>query len=128
MPHRQSILRDVGLSNNPNDRSPFYLGLMTFDEYFISLERYVRQRLSILQPSQHQAMLYLSIAYVYGQQSISTQLFAALLGVHLGRSVKLAELMPDATMELLVATGEGKTKWRINHHLYCERDIRTRSI
>ena len=63
-------------------------------------------------------MQYLAFAYYYGQQSISSQLFASLLGISLSRIVELSDQLPPATRELILEVPGNK--WRMSHQLIAE--------
>jgi tetratricopeptide (TPR) repeat protein len=118
VPEKRIALERVAASQNANDRSPFYLGLVAFERDFLSIEGYVRARLQDLSPVQARTLQFLALAQYYGQKPMPQQAFAQHLGVPLSRRVKLESHIPDPTLQLLVETEPGY--WRVTHHLIAE--------
>ena len=118
MPAKRQELESLGNSTNLNFRSPFHMGLVTFEREFESIEKYVKARLDNLDNAQIKIMQYLALAQYYGQQAMPAQAFIELLGVPVSRLIKLAKLLPQSTTELIVEVEPGK--WRVTHQLIAE--------
>ncbi len=98
--------------------SPFYLALVTFERDFRRLPEYVATRLTGLSSIQRKCIAFLSMAHGFGQRSIPAQLFSSEFGLPQNRPVRLEELLPASTLELLVKSEPNK--WRTVHRLVAE--------
>ncbi len=114
-PFKRSRLETLATSPNPKQRTAFYIGLETFEKDFIGLEEYVKTRISGLTDIQKKVMLYVAIAYHYGQQPVKSQAFAELLGIPKNRIVHLSDSLPEGARELLIEAE--REVWRISHDL-----------
>jgi tetratricopeptide (TPR) repeat protein len=99
-------------------RSPFFFGLTAFGRDFRALPSYVAARLAHLTDAQRQVIAFLSFAHHYGQQSLSAQSFATLLGLPPNRPVLFESMFQapsSAALELLTEDSEGE--WRTAHSI-----------
>lgn len=118
VPDRKDELEHVSSFSRSNYKTLFFLGLVAFERDFVSLERYVKTRLEGLTDTQFQIMQFLAFAYFYGQQPISAQAFATLLGIPLSRIVDIENNLPQPTLELILQMPGGK--WRVTHQLVAQ--------
>jgi len=105
-------------------RTAFFFGLVAFGRDFQGLDRYVRTRIDGLSSTQQQILGFLSLAYHYGQQSLSAQTFAPLLSLPRSRSVDLvAALTPPIEAGTVVGDlvfSHGENDWRPIHSTIAE--------
>ncbi|MEU5820604.1 MULTISPECIES: AlbA family DNA-binding domain-containing protein [Streptomyces] len=121
-PDRHNALRAIKESSNVRERVPFHFGLAAYGRDFLGLERYVETRIENLEPSACELLQNIALAYYYGQKGMSAQLFGEILGVSPTKSVKLARLLPDEVLDLLVEEENGV--WRMAHTLLAEATLR----
>ena len=93
---------------------PFYYALITFEDRFTGLEPFVRECLKDLGRKEEQILLFLAIAYHYGQNSLLANDFAELLQAPRREVISLESVLPDLPRELLL---EEEGKWRPRHDL-----------
>ena len=118
MPQKRDELEKLRRSTDQRLQTPFYFGLQTFGKDFLGLESYVNIRLVHLTPVQKRILGFLALAHHYAQRPISAQAFAELLGVPRTRHVKLAQVLPEETLDLVVEVHEGV--WRTVHDLIAQ--------
>ena len=112
-PALQALARSDGLG-----RSAFFFGLTAFEEDYRGLREYVAARIPELTESQRRILIYVAIAYYYGQQAVPVQAFAALLGLPLSRTLRFMDAFAGYSaraLQLLVETKSGE--WRTSHQL-----------
>ena len=107
-------------------RTPFYLGLLTFEEKFEALDSYINNfALSIKNNEQkRKVLIYLSICDKYAHKSVPEALFASVFMIPSGQIFKLEDFFhpSDGIMGALL-TKEKKgnsTYWTIRHPLFSE--------
>ncbi len=130
-PNKRNILSEQAQASNPAERTPFFFGLLAFEENYIRLDDYVRARLGDLQSGSNdieniqKMLIYLSIAYYFSQQALEIQIFAHLLNLPQNRRVILQPLFEkyQGPLSLLVPENDGKT-WRPMHTLVAEEIMR----
>ena len=117
VPQRRTALHNLARSQGQM-RSAFFFGLTAFEEDYRGLSEYVATRMPGLTDSQKRILIYIAIAYYYGQQAVPVQAFAALLGLPLSKTLRFPDAFAGAsapTLRLLVETTSGE--WRTSHQL-----------
>lgn len=115
-PHRSSELSTLAVQ--PTQRSAFFFGLTAFEENFIGLHRYVEERIAGLTEEQRRILIYISMAYYYGQQSVPAHAFAFLIGLPRSKVLMLANAFTgDAKKALGLLVESPKGELRASHHL-----------
>lgn len=102
-------------------RSAFFFGLTTFEEEFLSVDRYVRTHLEGVKPLARQTMLYLALTTRYSQKGLSAAFFRRLFQPALSGTIILEQALGDGPARLVVA-GHGRVK--IVHPLIAEETLR----
>lgn len=121
-PGSKERLREFSASTDTVYQTPFFLSLVTFEHEFAGFDRYVDVRLEHLSLPQVRVVLFICMAHWYGQQSVEADAFRHILGLPEGRPVRLRQIMPGLTMDLLVTDKFGR--WRTVHPLIAERAIK----
>ena len=117
VPERRSDLESLINAPDRRKRSPFYYGLTAYGRDFQGIEPYVEARLSQASSPVRKAVLFVALAYYYGQVSLSLQTFGPVLGIPASRLITMSKVIPDYVRELLVETDVGV---RPAHHLIAE--------
>ncbi|MCL4205920.1 MAG: putative DNA binding domain-containing protein [Pirellulaceae bacterium] len=111
-PECRDALSAVLAGDDPHLKTPFYCGLVAFEQHFDGLARYVHVRLDGLSEPQKTILGFLSFAQYYAQCALDRQLFANFLGVPRSRRIDFRavfESRPDA-LDLVIETDEGKCR------------------
>ncbi|HEX8524211.1 MAG TPA: hypothetical protein VF669_18295 [Tepidisphaeraceae bacterium] len=112
---------------NPHDaglmayRSPFFFGLTTYDDEFLSIERYVSAHLQGIQPIARQTLLYLALVSRYSQKGLSEPLFRRLMQLSAGGTIVVEQTMGEHAARLIV---RGNARLKIIHPLIAEEILR----
>jgi tetratricopeptide (TPR) repeat protein len=114
-PDRKRVLDELLVGPEKRFRSVFYFGLVTFQQDFLGLERFVGDRIADLTFDQLRAICYLALAHHYGQRPLPAQTFAGFYGIPESRLVDLRAVLPDRTLDLLVEAE--RRIWRTSHDL-----------
>ena len=101
VPERRSDLESLIDEPDRRKRSPFYFGLTAYGRDFRGLESYVKARLSQASDPVRNAVLFMAVAYYYGQVSLSLQTFGPVLGIPASRLITMSKVIPDYVRELL---------------------------
>ena len=114
----------VGLASraSADERSAFYFALETFEEEFEGIHKYVAARLQLATDQQKTILLFLSLAYHYGQQPVSAQSFAGILSLPRTLKVNLEKALPEYLRELVRRHADNA--WRPVHDLIARETIR----
>lgn len=118
VPSKRTLLSDLALQRNGLRRNAFFFGLTAFGRDFRGLGRYIEHRIAGLTDEQRRILVYIAMAYYYGQQPILAQAFTVLLGLPRSRTLDLAAAFAEGSrqaLDLLVESGAGE--WRTAHHL-----------
>ena len=115
VPERRDQLSQITTRTGKRYRNPFYFGLVAFGKDFISLSDYVNRRLETATDVQKQIILFLAMAYHYGQKAVPAQVFTELLNLPERRIVHLEQALSEQLRELLVQ--EAGSFWRPAHEL-----------
>jgi len=102
-------------------KNPFYIGLTAFENDFLGLEDYIEKRLLGVRQTQKKIAAFLSLAYYYGQQSLSAQFFADLLNLPQNITVKLEDFLPHSLKKILI--NDDSLGWRPIHYLVAKELI-----
>lgn len=118
--NKRPELEKIRMSNNSNFKTPFYFGLVSYGENFISLPNYVETRLGKALESHKEIVVYLALGYHYSQRCLSSQLFAPLLEkenskISKNQLVRLEKILPRPLLDLLIC--EHSVLWRPMHEL-----------
>jgi len=121
-PNKRSELERIRLNENSKLKTPFYFGLISYENNFISLPDYVETRLEAKEvlEIQKEIVVYLALTYHYSQRCLSSQLFASLLEDKNQKSTRnktiwLEKRLPRPLLDLLIC--ERSTYWRPIHEL-----------
>jgi hypothetical protein len=121
-PNRKARLLDMAAQGMRGERSAFYFALEAFEAEFQGLGRYVTARIENATEDQRKVLVYLAIAYHYGQQGIAPGAFSAVLGLPASVPVDLTKVLPDHMRQLLRTASGGQ--WRPAHDLIAVEIIR----
>lgn len=114
-PSRRARLLGLASKGMAQELTAFYFALEAFEEDFEGLRRYVEARLSNASPEQKTILVFLAIAYHYGQQPIQAAAFGDMLGIPRTRKVDFESLFPSYLRDLL---RQGtNSAWRTAHDL-----------
>ena len=116
-PRRQTAIDSLARRRPDPQRSAFFFGLTAFGREFRGLSPYVERRIDGLTQEQKKILVYIAMAYYYGQQPVPVQAFTSLLGLPYSRALKLADAFAsDAKQALELLTEGQRGEWRISHH------------
>ena len=115
VPERSDQLNQFSSKARGRLRNPFYFGLIAFGKDFVSINDYVNQRLITATNQQKQILLFLAMAYHYGQKAVPAQAFAGILNLPEKYVVRLDQALSEQLKELLVRDETGS--WRPSHEL-----------
>lgn len=114
MPEKRAALNALA-HDSPTSRTAFLFGLTAFSEKYEGLPSYVLNHMQGLPSVQGKILVYLSLIYVYGQQALSAQHFAGLLGLPLSKIVDFRRALSPQALNLIVEEKAGV--WRPAHYL-----------
>ena len=118
VPTRKSVLDRVARGHGPT-RSAFFFGLAAFEADYRGLRQYVAARVpDQITETQQRILVYIAIAYYYGQQPVPAQAFATLLGLPMSKTLVLRDAFSGPSgraLDLLVGTPDDR--WRASHQL-----------
>ena len=100
---------------------PFYYALTTFEDQFSGLEPFVRDCLQDLGLTEQKILLFLAMAYHYGDSSLPANEFTCLLQASRREVISLESILPELSRELLL---EEDDKWRPRHDLIAVEMLR----
>ena len=115
-----SLSRDRGRS-----RSPFFFGLIAFEDDYHGLDAYVAARLPVLSNTQRNILLYIAVSYYYGQQAVPAHAFAFVLGLPMSKTINFRNAFAGTSshaLQLLVETE--LAEWRTSHQLIALQILR----
>jgi tetratricopeptide (TPR) repeat protein len=118
-PDKQSSLEGLVTCQGSKECSAFFFGLVTYEEDYIAINRYVEARVNNVSDTQKKILAFIALAHRYAQRPIKSQAFSELLGIPKSRIVKLFAVMSDLSLELLVETSSGH--FRTAHNLIAEQ-------
>ena len=102
-------------------RSAFFFGLTTFEQEFLSVDRYVRTHLEGIKPLARQTILYLALTTRYSQKGLSEAFFRRLFQPALSGTIVLEQALGDGPARLVIG-GHGRVK--LVHPLIAEEALR----
>ncbi len=117
VPNRRQELECIVNSDIVEEQTAFQFGLTAFEENYKGLKPYVSSRLKGLSDVQQQIVIFLSIASVYAQRSLSAQAFQYLLGLS-NRDVVLHRVFQQqqSIFDILIKEQDSKN-WRPIHDI-----------
>ncbi|NOV30055.1 ATP-binding protein [Methylomonas sp. ZR1] len=101
------------------DCTPFSLGFLMFGDDYQGIDNYVKYRLDNIGDAQKRIVIFLSIAYYYGQRSISPNWFHKLLNISATLHVELDKAFDSRVHDLIVYDEIGR--WRISHVIFARK-------
>lgn len=115
VPDRGTYLRDIARNGSREEQTAFFIGLTAYGKAYHGLKNVVASRIQNLSHEQERLLVYLSIAYMYGQRGIPAQAFSSLLGISRG-NVRLDAAFAErpSILDILISADEGRT-WRPIH-------------
>lgn len=121
---RRSRIQQIGDIKNAAlavYRSPFFFGLTTYEEEFLSLDRYVGTHLAAISPLARQTILYLALATRFSQKGLSEAFFRRLFQPAISGALVLEQALGVGPARLIVH-GNGRLKFV--HPLLAEEALR----
>jgi hypothetical protein len=118
---RLRAIGNMGDRNLTAYRSPFFFGLTTFEEDFLSLDRYVATHLAGIAPLARQTILYLAVSTLFSQKGLSEAFFRRLFQPAISGALNLEQVLGTATARLVV---HGSARIKIIHPLLAEEALR----
>jgi len=122
--YRRRRLQQISdLKNSKLDayRSPFFFGLTTFEEDFLSLDRYVGTHLTGISPLVRQTMLYLALTTRFSQKGLSEAFFRRLFQPAISGALVLEQVLGVGPARLVV---HGNSRIKFIHPLLAEEALR----
>lgn len=115
MPQKVETLNLILNSSEKKERHPFYLGLITFEENFDGLDKFIEKNIAEATEIQKKILALIALCYYYGQKGTSAQLFSLLLSTSENSVVLLEKHLPPSAISLLI--NEEDITWRPIHYL-----------
>ena len=102
--------------------SPFSLGFTVYGDDYRGVSKYIKYRLEDISDKHKEIIVYLSIAYYYGQRSIPPQWFSSLLDIPSTRHINLSDVFLNSNIsDLIVYDDFGN--WRISHVVFAAKSL-----
>lgn len=101
-PGRRRQLQQLVTSTDRRQRTPFYFGLVAFEQDFAGIEHYVEQRLADASEPVRKICRIAALIYHYGQQETPLQMLGPVLMVAPNRLVKGSDILPGPLQDLFV--------------------------
>ena len=121
-PNKRSELDKIRLDENSKIKTPFYFGLVSYEDKFINLHDYVKTRLEAIEvlEIQKEIIVYIALTYYYSQRCLSSQLFVSILEDKnqksiTNKTISLEKRLAKPLLDLLIC--ERSTNWRPIHQL-----------
>lgn len=124
---KEKELDSIILSNEPQQKTPFYIGLVTFEEKFVALKDYIKKFVVEVREKEEQkrALIYLSLCDDYLGQGLPSSFFKTLFKVsHLDVISLEKYFSPDSSIveSLLTSSQEGNHRfWKIKHNFFAKK-------
>jgi len=123
-PQVKSQVMSIAANGSNKEQTAFYFGITAFGEEFRGLASFVSSRISNLAETQREMLVYLSIAYMYGQKGIGAHMFQVLLGLS-DRDVSFPLVFAGQPSVLDILIHDGKSKeWRLIHNIVASEVLR----
>lgn len=119
-------LDEIPNSSETYKKTPFYIGLLTFEENFFALKDYIRTFVIEIQNKEEQkrVLIYLSICYDYLGQGLPSSFFKKLFKVSELNVFKLEDYFSQDSLimdSLMVTSYEGNHRfWKIKHNFFAK--------
>ena len=116
-------------SSEAYERTPFFIGLLTFDEDFYAIHSYLKKFVNAIQHNENQrkVLIYLSLCDVYGvKKALPEGFFASVFNEHdkIGSfSLETRFNRADGIVKslLLLDGNAGQKKWQIRHPFFSQK-------
>lgn len=103
--------------------TPFSLGFLTFEDKYLGIDNYISACLAeVKTEEQKKIIVFLAIAYFYGQEKISAQWFNELLGIPPSKATAVNHLQTLPAFSQLIMEDSGSL--RIAHQIIAEKCLR----
>lgn len=121
---KEKELDDIIYSSDSYKKTPFYIGLLTFEEKFFALKDYIKKFVAEVQNKEEQrrALVYLSICDDYLGQGLPSSFFKTLFKIS---NIEIIEIEKYFSLDssiidsLLSSSQEGNHKfWKIRHNFF----------
>lgn len=117
-------LDTISNSTDTRQKTPFYVGLVTFEENFFALKDYIKNFVQDVREKEEQkrALTYLSICEDYLGQGLPSSFFKTLFKVTHLEIIALDKFLDPTIVEsLLVSYSEGSHKfWKVRHNFFAK--------
>jgi len=124
VPDRGDAIDEIRASDSPEKQTAFFFGLTTYGEEYKGIKTYVANRILDLAETQREMLVYLSIAYMYGQKGIGAQMFQNLLGLsNHDVSFPLVFAERPSVLDILIQDGSSR-EWRPIHDIVASEMLR----
>lgn len=124
---KERELNSIINSSESYKKTPFFIGLLTFEEKFFALREYIKNFLNQIQNKEPQkkALLYLALCYDYLGKGIPNSFFKKLFKVEKDKIFYLEKYIDSPVVDsLLSSTEEGNQRvWQIRHQFF-SREIK----
>lgn len=123
---KEKELNDILLSSDSYKKTPFYIGLLTFEEKFFALRDYIKNFVTEVQGKgeQKRALVYLAICDDYLGQGLPSSFFKTLFKAPNTEIISIEKYFSqDSSIvdSLLSSSQEGNHKfWKIRHNFFAK--------
>lgn len=123
---KEKELEDILMSSESYKKTPFYIGLLTFEEKFFALKDYIKNFVAEVQQKEEQkhALIYLAICDDYLGQGLPSSFFKTLFKASNTEIISIENYFSkDSTIvdSLLSSSQEGNHKfWKIRHNFFAK--------
>jgi cold shock CspA family protein/tetratricopeptide (TPR) repeat protein len=98
-------------------RSPFFYGLITFQDEFLAVDKYVTEHVKGLRGKQRDIIEYLALVTIYSNSGLSESTLRRMMNISENSSLSLEEIFGEGPFRL-VSNRNGY--WRLMHQLLAE--------
>lgn len=121
---KETELDSLVNSTDSRQKTPFYVGLVTFEEKFFALKDYIKNFVREVQEKEEQkrALTYLAICEDYLGQSLPSSFFKGLFKVKHQEVISLDNFLDSTIVDSLLShENEGNHKfWKIRHNFFAK--------
>jgi cold shock CspA family protein len=121
---KEKELNDILLSSDSYKKTPFYVGLLTFEEKFFALKDYIKNFVTEIQGKEEQkrALIYLAICDDYLGQGLPSSFFKTLFKASNTEIISIENYFSQGSSivdSLLSSSQEGNHRfWKIRHNFF----------
>jgi hypothetical protein len=124
---KDELLTIYSEKGNSLKKSPFYLGLIAFEDQFTGIESYIEKFLTPLNETQTRILMYISMLYYYTGKSLPEYFFTSFLRENREensvRDFSLEEFFPkDYSLESIIVRedNDNQLSYRPRHYLFAK--------